>query len=161
MPNCLLNASPRTFADDTNIPQLSARNITDFKSDVNPELSNLNCWLKANKLSLNIAKTKFMIIGSRQKLQTQNDEFDIEIDGEKIKRVDHTKSLGLIIDDRLSWSKHVEEISKKVSSSIGALKRVRPFISTKTAVQIYNALTLPYFDYCSPVWDCLSSQLSD
>ena len=64
-----------------------------------------------------------------------------------------------LIDDRLSWSKHVEEISKKVSSSIGALKRVRPFISTKTAVQIYNALTLPHFDYCSPVWNCLSSQL--
>ena len=64
-----------------------------------------------------------MIIGSRQKLQTQSDEFDIEIDGETIKRVDHTKSLGLIVDDRLSWSKHVEEISKKVSSSIGALKR--------------------------------------
>ena len=67
-----------------------------------------------------------MIIGSRQKLQTQRDEFDIEIDGEKITRVDHTKSLGLITDDRLSWSKHVEEISKKVSSTIGALKRVRP-----------------------------------
>jgi len=146
LPNCLLNASPRMFADDTNIT-LSARNLTDFKSDINPELSNLNCWLKANKLSLNIAKTEFMIIGSRQKLQTQSDEFDIEIDGEKIKRVDHTKSLGLIIDDRLSWSKHVEEISKKVSSSIGPLKRVRPFISTKTAVQIYNALTLPHFDY--------------
>jgi len=100
-----------------------------------------------------------MIIGSRQKLQTQSDEFDIEIDGEKIKRVDHTKSLGLTVDDQLSWSKHVEEISKKVSTSIGALKHVRPFISTKTAVQIYNALTLPHFDYCSPVWDCLSSQL--
>jgi len=107
-----------------------------------------------------ILKTKFMIIGSRQKLQTQSDEFDIEVDGEKIKRVDHTKLLGLTVDDQLSWSKHVEEISKKVSSSIGALKHVRPFISTKTAVQIYNALTLPHFDYCSRVWNCLSSQLS-
>jgi len=53
-------------------------------------------------------------MASRQKLQTQSDEFDIEIDGEKIKRVDHTKSLGLTVDDQLSWSKHVEEISKKV-----------------------------------------------
>ena len=76
-------------------------------------------------------------------------------------RVDHTKSLGLVIDDRLSWSKHVEEISRKVSSSIGALKRVWPFIFINTAVQIYNALILPHFDYCSPVWDCLISHLSD
>ena len=42
-----------------------------------------------------------------------------------------------------------------------ALKRVRPFISTDVAVQIYNALILPHFDYCSPVWDCMSGYLSD
>ena len=160
LPNCLQNASSRMFADDTNI-SLTAKTLTELKLEINPELSNLNRWLKANKLSLNVAKTELMIIGSRQRLDTQSDEIDIEIDGEKIKRVDHTKSLGLVIDDRLSWSKHVEEISRKVSSSIGALKRVRSFISINTAVQIYNALILPHFDYCSPVSDCLSSHLSD
>ena len=50
-----------------------------------------------------------MIIGFRQRLHTQNDEIDIEIDGEKIKRAGHTKSLGLIIDDRLSWSKQLKK----------------------------------------------------
>ena len=44
---------------------------------------------------------------------------------------------------------------------IGALKRVRPFISKETAIQIYNALIMPHFDYCSPIWDCLSGFLSD
>ena len=38
---------------------------------------------------------------------------------------------------------------------------MRPFISKDFAVQIYNALILPYFDYCSPVWDCMSGYLSD
>ena len=78
-----------------------------------------------------------------------------------IKRVDHTKSFGLTTHAQLSWGKHVEEIFKKVSSAIGALKRVRPFISKETAIQIYNALIMPHFDYCSPVWDCLSGYLSD
>ena len=64
-----------------------------------------------------------------------------------IKRVDRTKSLGLTIDDRLSWSNHVDEICH--------------FISANTSLQIYNALILPHFDYCSPVWDCLSGQSSD
>ena len=41
----------------------------------------------------------------------------------------------------------------KVSSAIVALKRVRPFISKETVIQIYNALIMPHFDYCSPVWD--------
>ena len=63
-----------------------------------------------------------------------------------IKRVDHTKSLGLTTDGQLPWSKRVDETCKKASSAIGALKRVRPFIPKEVAVQIYNALILPHSD---------------
>ena len=122
LPNCLREASPRMFADDTNIT-LTAKTLTELKLALTPELSNLNCWLRANRLSLNVAKTELMIIGSRQRLNTQCYEVDIRIDDEMIKRVDRTKSLGLTIDDRLSWSNHVDEICRKVSSAIGALKR--------------------------------------
>ena len=85
-----------------------------------------------------MAKTELRIIGSGQRLLAQCDEIDIIIDNKMIKRVDHTKSLGLTIDAQLSWSKHVQldEICKKASSAIGALKRVRPFISKDVAVQI-------------------------
>lgn len=161
LPNCLCNASAKLFADDTNI-SVSARSLGELEPEINSELRNLNCWLKTNKLSLNIAKTEFMVIGSRQKLRTEeNNDIRIEIDSKTIERVRHTKSLGLTIDDRLSWSKHIDELCKKISSGVGALKQVRPFISTSTAVQIYNALILPYFDYCSPVWDGLCNQFSD
>ena len=105
-----------------------------------------------------MAKTELMIIESRQRLNAQCEEIDISIDDRAIKRVDHTKSLGLTIDAELSWSKHVDEISKKVSSAIGALKCARPFVLTDVAV---NALILPHFDYCSPVWDGMSGFLSD
>ena len=71
------------------------------------------------------------------------------------------KYLGLTIDAQLSWSKHVDEICKKAFSAIGALRHVRPVISTDVAVQIYNALILPHCDYCSPVWDCMSGYLND
>ena len=108
-----------------------------------------------------MAKTELMIIGSRQRLNAQCEKIDISIDDKTIKRVDHTKSLGLTIDAQLSRSKHVDEICKKASSAIGALKRVRSFISTDVAVQIHNALILPHFDYCSPVWNCMSGYLSD
>ena len=101
-----------------------------------------------------------MVIGSKQRLSVQCGDVEIKIDDQIIKRVDHIKSLGLTIDPHLSWSKHVEEILNKVSSAIGALKRVPPFISKGTAIQIYNALIMPHFDYCSPVWDCLIGYLS-
>ena len=126
------------------------------------ELNNFTCWLRANRLSLNVAKTEQMIIGSRQRLNAQCEEIDhVSIDDKTIMRVDHTKSLGLTIDAHLSWSKHVDEICKKASSAIRALKRVRTFIPTDVAVEIYNALIVPHFDYCSPVWDCMSGYLSD
>ena len=159
--NCLRDAAPRMFADDTNIT-LSAKTVADLKLAVTSELNNLTCWLRANRLSLNVAKTELMIIGHRQRLNdVQCEDIDISIDDKTIKRVDHTKSLGLTVDSQLSCSKHVDEICKKASSAIGALKRVRPFISTDIAVQICNALILPRFDYCSPVWDCMSGYLSD
>ena len=151
-------AVPRMFADDTNLT-LSAKTLTE-RLALTPELNNLSSWLKANKLSLNVAKTELMIIGSRQRLSAQCDAVEIRIDDQIIKRVVHTKSLGLIIDAHLSWGKHVEEICK-VSSAIGALKRVQPFISRETAILIYNTLIMPHFDYCSPVWNCLSGHLSD
>ena len=68
--------------------------------------------------------------------------------------------LGMYIDSHLSWSEHIDKISKKVSSAIGALKRVRPFISRKAGVQLYFALIQPHFDYCCSVWDELGDTLA-
>ena len=103
-----------------------------------------------------------MIIGSRQKLQSLNGyTININVDGVQVNQTTRSKSLGLNIDENLSWKGHIHEISKKVSSIIGALKRVRPFVSMHTAVEIYKGLIEPHFDYCSAVWDGLSQQLSD
>ena len=79
------------------------------------EPSALNLWLKVNKLSLNVAKTEFMIVGSRHKLGAVADNhcINLNIEGKINKRVDHAKSLGLYIDKNLSWNKHIKEISKK------------------------------------------------
>jgi len=102
------------------------------------------------------------VISTRQKFPAENfNEINIQLDGHPICRVEHAKSSGLIIDDRLSWSNHVKELCRKISSVIGALRRIRSLISQSTAIQIYNALIQPHFDYCAPVWDGLSSYLGE
>ena len=60
LPNCL-NEVARMYADDTNI-SLQSSNLVDLRDIINAELANLNMWLEVNKLSLNIAKTEFMVI---------------------------------------------------------------------------------------------------
>ena len=78
-----------------------------------------------------------------------------------ITTVKEAKPLGVIIDEHLSWSNHIGDLSKKISSAIGALKRIRPYISKRTALQIYQALILPHFDDCSSVWGDCRVTLSD
>ena len=61
---------------------------------------------------MNIAKTEFIIIGSRQKMAT--DELAIKIDYHEIKRVTSVKAIGSHIDQHLSWAVHIDKISKKL-----------------------------------------------
>ena len=68
-------AQPRMFADDTSVSYASD-SLDEIQNVINSELKkfNLNSWLIANRLSLNITKTEFMIIGSQQRMNaTQND----------------------------------------------------------------------------------------
>ncbi len=128
---------------------------------MNTELSSLNTWLKANRLSLNKAKTEFMVIGPRTKLRNHDaNNPNICVDNTQIKRVQHTKSLGVTTDENLTWKNHSDIIRKKISSGIGALKRVIRFMSRETAEKSYRGLIEPYFNYCSLVWDGIGNQLS-
>ena len=66
-----------------------------------------------------------------------------------------TKILGVYIDESLTWSKHIEEITKKITAGISALKRLRGFASRDVLVSVYTVLIMPQFDYCCEVWDSL------
>ena len=139
------------LADDTNITFV-AGTTSELESLINIKLQNLNQWLQANRLSLNMAKTEFMIISSRQKqLTNTNNHINIKMENNRIKRVSSAKSLGVTVDERLSWDKHIDEKSKKIAAAIGALKRVLPFISPTSSTLIHPALIQPHFDYCSSV----------
>ena len=73
-----------------------------------------------------------MLIGSRQRLAstTSGHSLTVQIEGHEIDRVPHTKSLGLYIDQNLSWSKHINKTAKIIPSGIGALKKLRPSFAT-------------------------------
>ena len=159
LPNCLNEGSPRMYADDTNI-SFKSKNLVELQDCMNTELESLNTWLEVNKLSLNIAKTEFMVTGSRQRLATHgNLDLVVFVDNKRIKRVSSSESLGLTIDENLNWCKHIDNISKKVSSGIGALKRMRSFIDKETAIKVYQGLIEPYLTYCASVWDGMGSEL--
>lgn len=124
------------------------------------QLESLNKWLITNKPSLNIVKTEFLIIRSRQRTRNLHDEIDFELYGNVISKTDLIKSLEVHIDGHLARSAHIDNFCKKIASATGALKRIISYIPISTVIQIYHALIQPHFDYCCSVWDELGETLS-
>ena len=119
---------------------------------MNHELTKLNTWLEVSRLSLNIAKTELMVVGSRQRLSTfDNHDLCVVVNNEPIKKVKSTKTLGVTLDEKVTWENHINVIAKNISSGISALKRVRGLVDQETAIKIYQGFIEPYFTYCAPV----------
>ena len=147
--NVCKKSSPYLFADDTNL-FVNGNNLEDMVNSLNHELHDISLWLKVNKLSLNIKKTHYMVFTSTRKNIT--DPLDISIDGCCIDKVQYTKFLGVYIDDKLNWKKHISCISGKVSRGIGIIVKARKLLPLNTLKTLYYSFIYPYFTYCNHVW---------
>ena len=109
------------YADDTS---LFCR-LEDIQSPhkdytLNQELQRVYKWLLANKLKLNVAKTKYMIFSRRN--QNINPIY-LNFTNNVIDHVHLFNFLRLHLNSRLTWNTHIEEIPKKISRTIGVLKK--------------------------------------
>ena len=89
-----------------------------------------------------------MLIGSRHSINNLVDNPCISVDGKLLNRVTVTESLGIHIDQFLSWDFYIEKLTKKISGGIGAISRLKPFVCRNTLISVYNALVQTYLDYC-------------
>ena len=142
------------YADDTSICYHS-RDITQLNEASNRDLYNLEKWLDGNKLSLNVVKTRAMLISTKQKykaLQNQNQDLHLKIKGAELDTVTNTRYLGVNIDSSLDWKDYIKAISTKVSRAIGFLKYTRNFLPQDTLKTLYTGIVEPHFRYCCSVW---------
>ena len=109
------------FADDTNV-FLSGKDMNPLIDTLQLEFKKLYDWLLANKLTLNIAKTHFMIFHRARKKQHM---INIKINKVQIEQTKHTKFLGIIFDDNLCWSNHISYINRKIAKGIGIICRAK------------------------------------
>ena len=152
LPGCLSHSTTSMFADDTNFTT-SGSSSEEVITKLNVDLDKVHKWLIANRLTLNKEKTEYMIIRSRQKLVKFENEQELKLGDYNIHKVKHTKALGVIVDEQLSWKNQTESIANKASKGIGMLRRIRKFVPRSVLENVYKAIVLPYFDYCSLVWD--------
>ena len=122
-------------------------NVTE--DDINRELLQVYEWLGANKLSLNVTKTKFMVFHTSNRLVRYP---NLLINGRLIERVKQFNFLGLILQLNMSWSMHTNHISLKVSKAIGIIYKLKDVYPLLVLQTLYNTLNLPYFNYCILAW---------
>ena len=84
LPNCLVNSHPRIYADDTRLT-FASNDVAYGEENMNDDLTKITVFLSANKITLNKSKTEFMLIGSRQRLNTFNRLPSFTIDSNSIK----------------------------------------------------------------------------
>ena len=136
------------FADDTNV-FLNGKDIKIILNTMQLELTKLYNWLLANKLTLNVSKTHFMVF---HRAKHKNYKINIEINKVVIEQVKHTKFLGVIFDDNLNWSNHISYINSKIATGVGIICRAKKYFTTTALVNLYNAFIFPYLIYCVEVW---------
>ena len=145
------------YADDTTI----YFNLEDFdpynlERDINNELEKITLWLKLNKLSLNVQKTKLMIFHRRQK---QINELNISINGTDIERVESFNFLGLHIHESLSWRTHTDIVRNKISKVVGILYRLNNIFPKYILQTLYNSLIMSYINYGLLLWGVESHRI--
>lgn len=160
LPDCLNSTTPCLYADDTQIFS-SSENPNDLIESLNADLVNICNWLRANRLQIHPTKTKFMYIGSSHNLNNNLSDHPVLVNNLPVTRSTTQKCLGVEIDERLTWEKHIEMICKKASSGIGAIRRIKPFVPSDNLQTIYKALVQPYLEYCSPLWGNCGKLLKD
>ena len=135
------------FGDDTNL-FFSHKDINVLFSTMQNELENISTWFKANKLSLNINKTKWSPFHSSSKRKHILDILPIlTIDNTIIHRDKVTKFLGILIDENLSWKYHIDAVNKKNSKTIGILYNARQFLNKHNLKLLYFAFVQSYLNY--------------
>ena len=113
LPNCLEHTKANMLTDDTQIEAVGY-DVSTIAEKLNRDLEKVSNWLSTNKLTLNKTKTKYMIIGSNRRVNHINTAPKKVIKDREINRVKTTKSLGIMIDETLSWNAQVDQLTKKL-----------------------------------------------
>ena len=117
---------------------------------VTTELQKLSCWFQANKLSIIVKKTNYIIFKTSQNRQKLDLHFSIN--DTKIDRVTEILFLWVIIDECLTWKPHKQNLTRKISKSLGIIYKSSFCLNKNCLYTLYYSLVYPYLYYCACVW---------
>ena len=138
------------FADDTYL-MLADNDLCKLENRVNLELVKIDHWLRKNKLSLNYAKTNYMIVNKQPRTKV-NYVFNLSIKNYVLTRASTVKYLGVLFDDDLCWSSHICQLSLQLARYSGLFYKLRPFATQETLCMLYYSLIYSRIQYGISAW---------
>ena len=132
------------FADDTSL-FYSCKNTNNLEETINRELSKISDWLAANKLSLNVGKSKLLFFTNKNRNLLK--DITIKINNEELKQVDNAKYLGVIMDNKLNFNFHINNIKLRLSKGISLLAKIRHYVPTSVLRSLYFTFINSHVDY--------------
>ena len=139
------------FADDSTLSCSVPKDLDkqpQLINHINHELDRVDKWLCANKIKINVNKTKYLLFSLRK----VDYSIRIKIGAGSIQRAETTKFLGIYLDEQLNFSCHTNHISKKISQTLGVLNKTRDIFPQNIRLMLYNSLILPYINYGITSW---------
>ena len=103
------------------------------------EVAKASQWYKNNAMKVNVTKHQALILGKTDHNFSFPTKNSLDI-------------LGMNIDNRLSFDKHVSTICKKINIQFKVMQRFRKLVARDTLLKLYKAFILPHFYYCSSLW---------
>ena len=133
------------FADDNTI--FSCGNtVENVMSNLQDDLVKVLSWFSSNHLVANPEKFQMMFLGCK------NDGLTMKVGNITIKSSDSVKLLGVTLDNKLSFDKHIADLCKRASYSIRCLYRIRDYIDTNQSKLLFSSFIQSNFIYAPIIW---------
>ena len=124
------------------------RNLNYLRWCLETDLTTLVDWFKANKLTLNVSKTVYMLFRGKEAPTIDY----ITIDNEKITESESTKFLGLSMDKNLNWKKQTSILINKIKRNTTLIKNTKNMFNKDTLKLIYYAHIHSHIAYGLNIW---------
>ena len=143
------------FADDTTLFYVD-KSLDVIKCCVENYLEIIMDWFRANSLTLNVQKTKYLLFSPKK----GKENLHLNIGKCCIKPDTETKFLGVILNDKLSWNSQVKNLLVKMKQNLGPLSRGRNLLSKQDLKNVYYAHIFSHMSYCISIsGSMISSEL--
>jgi hypothetical protein len=131
------------YADNTSIIVNSPK-LENYEKQINKIFKNINYWFKLNQLVLNYNKTHYIQFNMKN---SREYVLKLNYQGNYIKSPPHTKFLGMIIDDSLSWKAHINQMMSKLNTACFVIRKLQAIMSTETLRIVYFAYIYSIMSY--------------